>query len=77
VLTVILDEVKLFWVKNYSYYIYFFLLKAMIRTNKSQTNRGANGCWSMESLYLAVLAVKANTCGLNQAASNFGIQEQR
>jgi hypothetical protein len=52
-----------------------FLLQAMVRTYKRKTNRGANGRWSMESLHLAVLAVKASICSLNQAASDFGIPE--
>lgn len=47
----------------------------MVRTYKRKTNRGANGSWSIESLHLAVQAVKATTCSLNQAASNFRIPE--
>src|SRR5208282_3375127 len=47
----------------------------MVRTYKRTTNRGADGNWSMESLHLAVVAVKSNSCSLNHAASDFGMPE--
>ena len=44
----------------------------MVRNYKRKSCRDN---WTMESLQLAVVAVRSSSCSLNQAANDFGIPE--